>query len=116
METETVSQISLICLHHMSIFAQLKVKLRSNTKIHVLCGHRGQRAQANKNMDFSTGILVLFHPFFSIDCQAGYGAQQLFNLTHYGRFIIIRSYVENNENMLVPQLIFPSQKYLQANV
>lgn len=110
-ESETVSQISHMCLYHTPIFAQLEVKLRSNRKMHALCGHWGQRAQADKNMDFSTGIFVLFHPLFSINCQAGYGAQQPSTLTHFGLLITIKSYVQNNENILVPQLIFPSQKY-----
>lgn len=38
-EAVTVSQISLMCFHHTSIFAQLKAKLRSKRKIYVQCGH-----------------------------------------------------------------------------
>lgn len=84
--------------------------------MHVLCGHQGQSAQADKNKDFSTRTFILFHPLFSISCQAGYGTRQPFNLTHYALFIIIKSYVQNNENILVPQFISPSHKYIQANV
>lgn len=100
---KTVSHISLTCLSHTSIFAPLKIELRSNWKIRILRGHGGQPAQVDKNTEFSTKILSLFLPFFSIDCQTDFGAQQPFDLTHYGRFLIITNYFQNNENILVPQ-------------
>lgn len=113
-EIKIVSQISL--MSHSSGFALLKIKLRSNLNIYTLYGPRGQPAQVDKNTDFSTRILFLFLVFFSIDCQTGYGDRQPFDLTHYGHFIIITNYVQNNESVLVPRPISHSQKYFLTNV